>query len=163
MSPSKSEPGKNQDKDPKKGKVISKEPIDVLEIRRDMLKKVLIPWMGIGIAILIGVLWLLNVIISSIINAIIGLAAFCLCIAFMIYGYHQRSQLHDLKPVTIYENGIDAPQLDGRTKFFSFKRVAKYPKEDIDGYEIIVLEIEKSEYPLVIWPKMAKHLAKKTS
>ena len=163
MVSSTSNTNKESDKDkiPRKGDRIGNEPIKVLQARKDIHKNYLKPWTTIGVALFIGVLWLLNVIIQNMFNAIIGLVAFILSIYFMVYGYYQKSQVRDLEPIIVYENGLDIPQPDGYVRFVNFQDLSEYSVDDIDGYETIVIQDGEDEYPVVHWSKLKKQMKKK--
>ena len=68
----------------------------------------------------------------------------------------------NLKPILVYESGIDVPQIDGTVEYFSFANFDDYPRESQNGDKVIILQKEKLESPIVVWPKLMKQIEKIT-
>ena len=146
----------------KKGKPIIREPKEVFEVRKKIRKKNTEALITIGVVLLIAFLWFLIVWIHSIFGNILGIIVLALSILFMSYGYYRRTVVEKMKPISIYEHGLEMPQIDGTVEYFSFTNFSKYPRESAEGYETIILKKGQTEYTLVPWPELLRHIEKRS-
>jgi hypothetical protein len=138
----------------KKRRIISYEPKHILEARKDIVKDSILPYTTIGVIMLIGVLWMLYAISTIFICGIIGLVVLILSIILISIGLSQSQRITKLKPVIIYEDGVEMPWPGNKKMFFKFADFQKYSWEDRRGYETIMLKKGEDEYPLVLWDNL---------
>ncbi|WP_455393301.1 hypothetical protein [[Eubacterium] cellulosolvens] len=151
---------KSQDAVDEIGKIVTQEPEKIFEARKQMKRKNAETIMTVGVALLIGLIWLVTVFMSSVLCGIIGMIVLGLSIFFISFGFYRRSCVDKIKPITVYKHGLNMPQYDGQIIFFPFDEFSDYPMEIIDGNEIITLKKGYYEYDLVIWPELLEIIHK---
>ena len=136
-------------------KIIGHEPNHILEARKDIVKDSILPYTTIGVVMLIGVLWLLYAISTFFICGIIGMVVLVLSIIFISIGLSQSQRIAKLKPITVYEDGLELPWPGKKKMFFKFSDFHKFNLEEKRGYETIVVKKGEDEYPVVLWDNLA--------
>ena len=154
MEKSKQKSSKRKKSKTEKRRLISTEPSHILEARKDIVKDSILPYTTIGVVLLIGVLWMLYAISTIFICGIVGLVVLVLSIILISIGFSQSQRIAKLKPVKIYEDGVEMPWPGKKKLFFKFADFHKFNWEDRKGYETIILRKGEDEYPLVVWDNL---------